>query len=79
MQRQERNVMSRSDTFDRTHLPAQRPRRCRCASCRFTGSVQRVQRKLNRYDRAVIESLLNKWAHESTDAAFYRMKLKGAV
>lgn len=57
------------------HLPAQRPKRCRCASCRFTGSVFRIQRKLTRYDSSIIEKLLNKWAMESTDAAFYRMKL----
>lgn len=56
------------------HLPAQRPRKCRCESCRFTASVFRIQRKLSRYDRSVIEKLLSKWAHESTDAAYYRMR-----
>ena len=60
-----------------SHLPAQRPKRCRCESCLFTNSVQRIQRKLSRYDSAIIERLLNKWAHESTDAAFYRAKLEG--
>lgn len=61
------------------HLIAQRPKQCICESCKFTRSVQRIQRKLNSYDRAVIEKLLNKWAHESTDAAFYRAKYRGLV
>jgi hypothetical protein len=63
---------------DRTHLPAQRPKRCRCATCRFAKSVRRIQGNLSRYDRAIIERLLNKWAMESTDAAFYRIKLREA-
>ena len=64
--------------LDSAHLPAQRPKACRCASCRFTHSVRRIQRKLSKYDRAVIEKLLSKWAHESTDATYYRMKLAGS-
>lgn len=63
--------------LDGGHLAAQRPKSCRCATCRFTASVARIQKKLSRYDRAVIEKLLSKWAHANTDAVYYRMKLEG--
>lgn len=62
---------------EQTHAPGQRVKTCKCASCRFTHSVERVQRKLNRYDRAVIEKLLNRWAHQSMEAVYYRKKLEG--
>ena len=58
------------------HLSGQRVK-CRCESCRFMASVTRIQTKLSRYDKAVIERLLNKWAHESVDATYYRLKLAG--
>ena len=54
-----------------------RPKACRCESCLFIAKVQRVQAKLSRYDRAIIEKLLCKWDAESTDASYYRMKLEG--
>lgn len=67
----------RSATADRQHLDAQRPKACRCEVCRFGAKVSRVQKKLSRGDRAIIEKLLNKWAHASTDATYYRLKLEG--
>jgi chorismate mutase len=45
--------------------------------CKLTAKVGRIKAKLSKRDRAVIEDLLHKWAHESTDATYYRMKLEG--
>lgn len=60
------------------HIPAaQRPRKCRCKSCRFVESVERQKKKLSKHGRIVIERLLNKWAMAETDAAFYKAKLEG--
>lgn len=50
---------------------------CQCKICVLTGKVLAVQEKLVPEDRAVIEQLLNEWAHEGMEAGYHRSMIEG--
>jgi hypothetical protein len=51
--------------------------RCACRVCKIVTAVARIQKKLSKRERAVLETLMLEWGHSSTDATHYRMRLNG--
>ena len=52
-------------------------RNCPCGVCRMCREVRAIQRKLPKRQQQVLTDLVNQWEAASTDATYYRMRLKG--